>query len=208
VLVAVLFTTRNLLDSREGRAIRALKGGIVMAEAMGVDTSRARMVIFVLAALQACASGWLYAHLQRFVNPTPFGLHIGIEYLFMAVVGGAGRCGGRWWAPGSSPCSSSGCRTSCPSSSAGRQFRSDRLRFDDDHRAAPARDGLWPLLARLVPVRAEPKLIDPTAEPLPKKPQPPHGETILEAREVTRRFGGLVANNNMSLSVKAGEILA
>ena len=73
-----LFTTRNLLDSREGRAIRALKGGMVMAEAMGVDTSRARMVIFVIAALQACAAGWLYAHLQRFVNPTPFGLLIGI----------------------------------------------------------------------------------------------------------------------------------
>jgi branched-chain amino acid transport system permease protein len=39
-VLAALFTTRNLLDSREGRAIRALKGGMVMAEAMGVDTSR------------------------------------------------------------------------------------------------------------------------------------------------------------------------
>ncbi|MFC5771168.1 branched-chain amino acid ABC transporter permease, partial [Thauera sinica] len=78
VLVAVL-TTQNLLDSREGRAIRALKGGRVMAEAMGVDTARSRMIIFVIAALHACASGWLYAHMQRFVNPTPFGLHIGIE---------------------------------------------------------------------------------------------------------------------------------
>ena len=95
-VLAALFTTKNLLDSREGRAIRALKGGMVMAEAMGVDTSRARMVIFVIAALHACAAGWLYAHLQRFVNPTPFGLHIGIEYLFMAVVGGQGRCGGLW----------------------------------------------------------------------------------------------------------------
>ncbi|MEN9428387.1 MAG: hypothetical protein RLZZ220_2736, partial [Pseudomonadota bacterium] len=76
-VLAALFTTRNLLDSREGRAIRALKGGMVMAESMGVDTSRARMVIFVIAALHACAAGWLYAHLQRFVNPTPFGLHIG-----------------------------------------------------------------------------------------------------------------------------------
>ena len=60
--------TRNLLDSREGRAIRALKGGRVMAESMGVDTARSRMVIFIIAALQACASGWLYAHMQRFVN--------------------------------------------------------------------------------------------------------------------------------------------
>ena len=69
-LLAAMLTTRNLLDSREGRAIRALKGGMVMAEAMGVNTSRSRMVIFVIAALLACASGWLYAHMQRFVNPT------------------------------------------------------------------------------------------------------------------------------------------
>jgi branched-chain amino acid transport system permease protein len=96
-VLAALFTTRNLLDSREGRAIRALKGGRVMAEAMGIDTSRSRMVIFVIAALHACAAGWLYAHLQRFVNPTPFGLHIGIEYLFMAVVG---RSGAPWSGPG------------------------------------------------------------------------------------------------------------
>ena len=88
VLAAVL-TTRNLLDSREGRAIRALKGGRVMAEAMGVNTWSSRMIAFVLAAMMACASGWLYAHMQRFVNPTPFSLHAGIEYLFMAVIGGA-----------------------------------------------------------------------------------------------------------------------
>ncbi|KAG0755036.1 hypothetical protein G6F22_020745 [Rhizopus arrhizus] len=61
---------------------------------MGVDTARSRMVIFIIAALQACASGWLYAHMQRFVNPNPFGLQMGIEYLFMTVIGGAGQVWG------------------------------------------------------------------------------------------------------------------
>ena len=89
-LLAGVFTTLNLLDSREGRAIRALKGGRVMAESMGVNTAASRMIAFVLAALMASASGWLYAHMQRFVNPTPFALNAGIEYLFMAVIGGAG----------------------------------------------------------------------------------------------------------------------
>ena len=37
---------------------------------------------------------------------------------------------------------------------------------------------------------------------------PPHGEVILEVKDVTKRFGGLIANNQMNLSVKAGEILA
>ena len=94
VLLGAVWLTQNLLDSREGRAIRALKGGVVMAESMGVDTARSKVVIFLVAALFASISGWLYAHLQRFVNPTPFGLHIGIEYLFMAVVGGAAHVWG------------------------------------------------------------------------------------------------------------------
>ncbi len=74
-LLSGVVTIENLLDSREGRAIRALKGGMVMAESMGVNTAISRMVIFVLAAQMACASGWLYAHMQRFLNPTPFSLH-------------------------------------------------------------------------------------------------------------------------------------
>ena len=65
-----------------------------MAESMGVNTLALRIQCFVLAALLASVSGWLYAHLQRAVNPTPFGINAGIEYLFMAVVGGAGHLWG------------------------------------------------------------------------------------------------------------------
>src|SRR4030095_1302287 len=94
IALAALWATRNLLDSRPGRAIRALKGGLEMAEAFGVNAARLKIIAFVYAALLACISGWLYAHLQRFVNPTPFGINQGIEYLFMAVIGGAGSvCG-------------------------------------------------------------------------------------------------------------------
>ena len=71
-----------------------------------------------------------------------------------------------------------------------------------------ARDGLWPVLARLVPVKPVQKTIDASAESLPRRTLPQVGERILEARNVTRKFGGLVANNDMSLDVKAGEILA
>src|SRR5690606_4257183 len=71
-----------------------------------------------------------------------------------------------------------------------------------------ARAGLWPALRRLVPARARPRRALTAADPLPRRAMPARGETVLEAREVTRKFGGLVANNAMSLSVKAGEILA
>lgn len=95
--------TLNLLDSRMGRAIRALRGGKVAAEAFGINSARIKLIVFVYAALLAALSGWLYAHLQRGVNPTPFGLSAGIEYLFMAVLGGAGQIWGllsaRRWSP-------------------------------------------------------------------------------------------------------------
>ena len=90
VVLVALVSIQNLLDSRPGRAIRSLRGGGVMAESFGVNTANMKVVIFLYAALLASISGWLYAHLLRFVNPTPFSLNLGIEYLFMVVIGGAG----------------------------------------------------------------------------------------------------------------------
>ena len=94
VVLATVLSVQNLLNSRPGHAIRALRGGGVMAEAMGVNTAWMRVVIFVCAAGLAAISGFLYAHLQRAVNPTPFGLNHGIEFLFMAVVGGVAHVWG------------------------------------------------------------------------------------------------------------------
>ena len=212
-LLAAVFTTQNLLDSREGRAIRALKGGMVMAEAMGVNTSRARMIIFVIAALHACASGWLYAHMQRFVNPTPFGLHIGIEYLFMAVVGGAGHVWGALVGAGVITVLKQWLQDILPRLF-GQSGNFEVIFFGLMMVLVlqRARNGLWPILVRLAPkswsAGATRKTLDPDAEPLPRRTLPAAGEVILDARNVTRKFGGLVANNNMSLQVKAGEILA
>ncbi len=65
-----------------------------MAESFGVDTARLKTVVFLYAALFAALSGWLYAHFLRFVSPSAFGVHAGIEYLFMAVMGGASHVWG------------------------------------------------------------------------------------------------------------------
>ena len=208
-LLVAMLTTHNLLDSREGRAIRALKGGRVMAEAMGVDTGRARMIIFVIAALLACASGWLYAHMQRFVNPTPFGVHIGIEYLFMAVVGGAGYVWGAIVGAGVITVLKQWLQDWLPTLlGASGNFEMIVFGFLMVLVLHRAREGLWPILKKLVPMRAIHKTIDANAETLPRRTLPKAGELILEAKNVTRKFGGLVANNDMSLEVRAGEILA
>jgi branched-chain amino acid transport system permease protein len=208
LLLGAMWMTRNLLDSREGRAIRALKGGGVMAEAMGVNTARAKTVIFVIAALFACVSGWLYAHLQRFVNPTPFGLHVGIEYLFMAVIGGAGHVWGAVVGAGLITLLKQWLQDWLP-----RIFGASGnfeiivfglLMIFVLHRA---REGLWPVLTRLVPVSGRRRPV-PVAEALPARERPAIGAVLLEARDIVKKFGGLTANNQMSLTVSAGEILA
>ncbi|HEX5803659.1 MAG TPA: branched-chain amino acid ABC transporter ATP-binding protein/permease [Azospira sp.] len=213
-LMLGIVATQNLLDSRDGRAIRALKGGVVMAEAMGVNTAWYKIVIFTVAAQFACVSGWLYAHLQRFVNPTPFSLTQGIEYLFMAVIGGVGHVWGALLGAGLITILKQWLQDLLPQL-LGQSGNFEVIVFGLVmifvlHRA---RDGLWPVLLARVE-RLWPALAASAggsvaaAERLPKREMPQAGDTILEVREVTKRFGGLTANNAVSFTVRAGEVMA
>ncbi|MBE0548336.1 MAG: branched-chain amino acid ABC transporter permease, partial [Rubrivivax sp.] len=94
ITAVALLAAHNLLDSRPGRAIRALRFRSVMAESCGVDTSTLKLVVFVYAAVLAGIAGWLHAHYLRFVSPHAFGVNAGIDYLFMAVIGGANQVWG------------------------------------------------------------------------------------------------------------------
>ena len=213
VLLLALWALHNLLDSREGRAVRSLKTGRVMAESMGVDTAGYRIKVFVLAALLAALSGWLYAHLQRFVNPTPFNLNVGIEYLFMAVLGGAGHLWGAVLGATLITLLKDQLKTLLPQL-LGQAGNFEIVVFGLLMLFVLQRfsDGLWPSIAsrfnRLLKVRpAAPLQLD-GAAPLPERSMPRAGETVLVARDVTKRFGGLVANNAVSLDLRAGEIHA
>lgn len=216
VLLLALWALHNLLDSREGRAIRALKGGRLMAESMGVDTARHRIKLFVLAALLAAVSGWLYAHLQRFVNPTPFNLNIGIELLFMAVVGGAGHLWGAVLGAALITLLKEKLQDVLPSL-LGSSGNFEVIVFGLLMLFVLQRfaDGLWPTLARITSrwVRADaassftPKAGTAVLK-LAERPLPPAGELLLAATDVSKRFGGLIANNAISMTLKAGEIHA
>jgi branched-chain amino acid transport system permease protein len=213
VLLLALWALNNLLDSREGRAVRALKTGRVMAESMGVDTARYRIKVFVLAALLAALSGWLYAHLQRFVNPTPFNLNVGIEYLFMAVLGGAGHLWGAVLGATLITLLKDQLKTVLPQL-LGQAGNFEIIVFGLLMLFVLQRfsDGLWPslsgLVRRVIKLRPEAAVSLEGAIPLPQRSLPQSGQTVLEASDVTKRFGGLVANNAVSLDLKAGEIHA
>ncbi|MFN6995183.1 MAG: ABC transporter permease subunit [Aquincola tertiaricarbonis] len=216
VVLLAMWALSNLLDSREGRAIRSLKSGRVMAESMGIDTGRYRLRVFVLAAMLAALSGWLYAHQQRFVNPTPFNLNIGIEYLFMAVVGGAGHLWGAVLGAALITLMKEQLQDWLPRLlGASGQFEVVAFGLLMLLVLQRYADGLWPMLsaltARLLPgMKARPTATAQAAAhaALPQPTLPPRGQTLLAAREVTKRFGGLVANHKVALDVRAGEVHA
>ena len=195
--------TANLLDSRAGRAIRALRGGALAAASFGVDTARARMLAFVYAAVLAAFAGWLYAHLQRSVNPTPAGLYPSITYLLMAVIGGAAHLPGALLGATLVTLVNDRLQDLLPQLF-GARGNYEAIAFGMLLVAVLqlAPEGVWPHLRR----RARPAR-HPGGAPLPAQAPLARGALILEVRKLRRAFGGLIAVNDLDFSVAAGEIV-
>ena len=87
-LLVVLALTGNLVDSRIGRALRAVHGSEAAAQAAGVDTARLKLAVFALAGAITALAGSLYAHYLAFINPSPFGFAYSVELVVMVVLGG------------------------------------------------------------------------------------------------------------------------
>lgn len=204
--LAALLATRNLLDSRVGRAIRALKGRGIMAESFGVNTARLKIIIFLHAALLANISGWLYAHFLRYVSPSPFNINSSIDYLFMAVIGGSAQVWGavigstilillKEWLKDILP-------KLLESSGNYEIVALGLLIIIMLHRT---REGLVPYFAALVPDMRR-RVRPAAASPLPSRAQPQAGQTLLEYRQVTKSFNALKAVSNLSFTMNAREI--
>lgn len=89
LLLLLLIFSLNLINSRIGRAWRALHGSELGALSLGVDVPRYKVQIFVLSAIYASLAGSLYAHFVTFISPSSFSLMFSILLLMMVVVGGA-----------------------------------------------------------------------------------------------------------------------
>lgn len=200
----------RLLDSRPGRAIRALHGGSVMAEAMGVSTFGYKVKVFLIAALLASVSGWLFAHFQRAINPSPFSLGKGIEYLFMAVLGGVGSVWGAFTGATVIKLLEDQIQVWLPRFIGTGNYELPVLGAIVVLLLKHAPKGVWPYLERLLPkplAEGQRKRDWEAAAALPLRDKPQQGQTLLEVVEVRKVFGGLVAVNDVSFEIKAGEIV-
>ena len=207
LVFATIALLRNLLNSRPGRAIRSLASGEGFAPFFGVRTGHYKLAVFVTAALLAGLTGWLYAHVLRFLNPVPFTVMVGIEYLFMIVIGGAAYL---WGAVVGA-------------------IIVFLIKDVLDQVLPGILDGggsLKPLvfaiivivllqhsrggLVRLFRSRfgTSSPVTMPAAEVRPaQREKPADAKTLLEIDGVSKRFGGLAAVDNISLKLHRGEIL-
>ncbi|MCS3445652.1 MULTISPECIES: branched-chain amino acid ABC transporter ATP-binding protein/permease [Bradyrhizobium] len=212
IWVAVLLSallTMNLLDSRTGRAIRALRRGHVAAEAFGVQTPRAKLLVFIYAAVLAGLSGWLYAHFQRAANPTPFGAQAGIEYLFIAVVGGAGYVWGGVLGAGIVVILKEVLQSYLPYIFGG-QSQLETIVFGIMLvlllQLAP--QGVWPWLMSRLPFKPARKTPDTSVKLEHRERAPGTSPILLHIDKARKQFGGVLAVNDVSFDVNAREIVA
>ncbi len=205
--LAYLFC-RNVLQSRTGRAMRGLRGGNILLASVGADPLRLKLTLFVLAAVLAGFAGWLYAHNNRFVSPAPFDVRASIEYLLMAVAGGVGHLLGAIIGAAMVLMMKNTVQDLLPLvTTRGGQFEAVAFALLFILLLHYARGGLMGVVMKRWPMRHAQSRPDADVAPLPRRPTPARGTQVLSVQGAVKRFGGLIAVNDVSFDVKAGEIV-
>ncbi len=99
ILILCGFMVRNLLRTKHGRCLIAVRDNDRAADAMGMHPGLTKVYAFALAGFLAGIAGALKAYLDRGVGIESYTLHTSIEYLAMAIVGGLGTLNGSLWGP-------------------------------------------------------------------------------------------------------------
>ena len=93
-VLACLAFTQNLIRSKHGRAIIAIKDNEIAARAMGIDVTKYKLFVFTVSSFFAGIAGVLYSYTQNRVQSTTFDYNYSIEILVMVVLGGMGSING------------------------------------------------------------------------------------------------------------------
>ena len=93
-VVVTMILILNIIHSRVGRALQSIHGSEEAARAMGVDTVRMKLIVFVLSAMLAAFAGSLYAHKTTYVGPEVASISGSIWLVTFVAVGGMGNLWG------------------------------------------------------------------------------------------------------------------
>lgn len=91
LILFTLFVVLNLINSREGRAIKAVRDNRIAAESVGINVTAFRLKAFVVSAVLAGMAGALYGLNYSAVAPSKFGFNTSIDILVFVVLGGMGN---------------------------------------------------------------------------------------------------------------------
>ena len=94
IMVITIVLISNLINSRDGRAIKSIRDNDIAAESIGINISKYKVSAFVIAAGFAGIAGALYAHNVGIIKPSIFDYNKSIEILVFVVLGGMGNIPG------------------------------------------------------------------------------------------------------------------
>ncbi|MFS0865749.1 ATP-binding cassette domain-containing protein [Microbacterium sp. 179-B 1A2 NHS] len=229
IVGVVLWGALMLRNGREGRALLAIRGHEAAAAAAGINIASSKARIFTASAVISAVGGSLYAHQVMYVNPPPFGLATAIDVLMIAVLGGMRS---PWGAivgaivlealqllieavlPGILGSAAVGAGQQLvvglllvvilvvrPDGVVGAitsLFRTiSSRRRGDGPASAPEPEAVVSSTDMAALRRAE-----------VSEPARVFGDTVLTARDLVKRFGGVKAVNKVTLDIRAGEVLA
>ncbi len=224
-VVIGLIVAVNLVKSRTGRALSAVNDSEVAAECLGVDTFRLRLGVFVLSAAYAALAGSFYAHWLTIVNPSSAKFELSVQMLLMVVLGGLGTVWGAIFGAVTVQVLDEGLRglipVIVPNAKGEVQLIGYGIVLVLIIILLPG--GLAELWHRVVrrirpvgagagesvtPTAADAGRLDEALAALARADHEQPGSSILTITGLTKRYGGVVALNDLTLDVKAGEILA
>jgi len=205
VVVAAFGLNAFVLNSGWGLSVIGVRDDEVAAAAIGVPTSRVKVIAFIMSALAPAAVGGLVAWNRSFMDPaSAFDPTLDLQVIVFALFGGIGTL----WGPALG---------TVFLMLIGEQFWA----YLPDLQLAlygglviavvlAFPGGIVGLANRIGWLRRSPVLAPETFPTVPSAPHapPPADETIIDVRNLTVRFGGLVALNGISLSVRRGEMVS
>ncbi len=216
-VLAALWLGRNLVDSRIGRALAAIRSSEVAAASLGINPAHFKGRVFAFSAALAGLAGALYVHYLSFVSPSPFAFNFSIDLLVMSVLGGIAFLPGAVLGVALLTVLREILRTVMPRAlGSGGSAEYEIVLFGLALAVVVILwpGGVWPWAARLlrlpVDVRTRPLVITRTVDLSGARAAAAAaaGESLLAVEELQKRFGGLLAVDGMSFSVRRGEIYA